>query len=389
MIQADDFIGPALQRGLRFWTGVPCSFLTPLINAVIEHPRLSYVGATSEGEAVGIALGAHLAGLQTVTLCQNSGLGNAVNPLTSLNYPFRIPTLLIVTHRGAPGLHDEPQHALMGQVTADLLSTLRIPSKPFPEQPDQVEIALDEATRYMAAESLPYAFIMRKGAVAPRALTAQQRTPAAKAARVYGEFSIAAGEWMPRRDAIGLIGGHLREAEALVVATTGKIGRELFDLGHHAGQLYVVGGMGCASAIGLGISLHQQRRQVVVLDGDGAALMKMGSFGTIGHYRPRNLLHIILDNEAHESTGAQATVSPTVDFAAVASACSYGTLFRCDDAASLSHALRAALHAPGPTLIHVKVGISADSSVGRPTLSPVQVKEQFMREAAIGMSHEQ
>src|SRR5919112_4546428 len=117
MISANSFIGQALERGFDFYTGVPCSFLTPLINRVIGGTGLRYVGAASEGEAVAIAAGAWLAGRETVVMCQNSGLGNAVNPLTSLNAPFRIPTLLVTTWRGRPGIKDEPQHALMGEIT--------------------------------------------------------------------------------------------------------------------------------------------------------------------------------------------------------------------------------------------------------------------------------
>ncbi|MFP6698732.1 MAG: thiamine pyrophosphate-binding protein, partial [Alphaproteobacteria bacterium] len=132
MINADDFLGPARDEGFDFYTGVPCSYLTPLINRVINDPANRYVGAASEGEAVGIAAGAWLAGRKTVVMCQNSGLGNAVNPLTSLNVPFNIPTLLVVTWRGQPGLADEPQHELMGQITPALLDTLRIPHMAFP-----------------------------------------------------------------------------------------------------------------------------------------------------------------------------------------------------------------------------------------------------------------
>src|SRR5260221_9131145 len=130
MIGADDFLGPARERGFDFFTGVPCSFLTPLINRVIGDERLDYVGAASEGEAVAIASGAWLAGRQTVVICQNSGLGNAVNPLTSLNVPFRIPTLLVVTWRGQPGLKDEPQHVPMGQITGALPHVIPVPHAP-------------------------------------------------------------------------------------------------------------------------------------------------------------------------------------------------------------------------------------------------------------------
>src|SRR3954468_20325104 len=136
MISANSFIGQALERGFDFYTGVPCSFLTPLINGVISGTGLQYVGAASEGEAVAIAAGAWLAGRETAVMCQNSGLGNAVNPLTSLNTPFRIPTLLIVTWRGQPGLNDEPQHELMGRITQNLLDVIEVPHRRFPDDPD-------------------------------------------------------------------------------------------------------------------------------------------------------------------------------------------------------------------------------------------------------------
>src|SRR3954469_15303845 len=138
MIYANSFIGQALERGFDFYTGVPCSFLTPLINGVIGGTGLQYVGAASEGEAVAIAAGAWLAGRRTVVMCQNSGLGNAVNPLTSLNAPFRIPTLLITTWRGQPGIPDEPQHKVMGEITQRLLSVLGVEQAPFPRTREQL-----------------------------------------------------------------------------------------------------------------------------------------------------------------------------------------------------------------------------------------------------------
>lgn len=163
-----------------------------------------------------------------------------------------------------------------------------------------------------------------------------------------------------------------------LIATTGKIGRELFSIGHRPGQLYVVGSMGCASAIAFGV--HESARgqkHVTVIDGDGAALMKMGNLATIGHYAPRSYLHIVLDNEAHESTGAQPTVSSTVDFAHIASACGYQRIWRTDDIEEFQGILRVARDLEGPSLIHAKVGISTEQKLGRPTLTPKQVKDQF------------
>src|SRR5450432_731121 len=149
MIDAGDFIAAARAGGLDFYAGVPCSFLTPLINGVIGADGLDYVGAASEGEAVAIAAGAWLAGRNTVVMCQNSGLGNAVNPLTSLNAPFRIPTLLIVTWRGEPGRPDEPQHAVMGGITSDLLSLMGLEQAPLPDRPEALAGALTQATERM------------------------------------------------------------------------------------------------------------------------------------------------------------------------------------------------------------------------------------------------
>ena len=378
MIQAEEFIKPALAKGYSFWTGVPCSFLTPFINYVIQSSELTYVGSSSEGEAVGIAIGAHLAGQKTVVICQNSGLGNMVNPLTSLNYPFRIPTFLIVTHRGASGLEDEPQHALMGLITADILTTLRIPWKVFRGQAEDIEGVIDEADEYMTTKGLPYALIMEKGTVAPYPLNEKMTYRPFLGVEPKGEFVVADDKRMPRRDAIKIIKSLLVNGE-LMVATTGKVGRELFALGHSPNQIYVVGGMGCASAIGLGLGLCQKERKVVVLDGDGAALMKMGVFASIGHYHPENLFHIILDNEAHESTGGQSTVSGSIDFAQVASACTYNAIFRCDTEAALKEMVKIALDIEGPAMMHVKVAVGSDPNLGRPTLTPVQVKEQLMR----------
>src|SRR4051812_19861466 len=192
MIDANDFFAEATRAGFDFYTGVPCSFLTPLINGALATPGLAYVGAASEGEAVAIAAGAWLAGRQTVVMCQNSGLGNAVNPLTSLNEPFRIPTLMITTWRGEPGIPDEPQHALMGRITQDLLSVVGVPHAPFPASRDAVSAAFAEATEAMRASGLPFAFVMRKGDVAEQALGAADRPLPAAGRRA--DFPAAAGE---------------------------------------------------------------------------------------------------------------------------------------------------------------------------------------------------
>lgn len=378
MIEASHFIEPALERGYTFWTGVPCSFLTPFINYVIQSPDLDYVAATSEGEGVGIAAGAYFTGRKTVVMCQNSGLGNTVNPMTSLNYPFRIPTLLIVTHRGAPGLKDEPQHDFMGRITGDLLTTIGILWEPFPDRPQMIAGAISRAEKVMISSGLPFAFIMPKDSVADYGLKSQSPKCLRERATPVGSFVLYLDGRMARLDAIRTIRDSLSGDEA-IVATTGHIGRELFALGHRENNIYIVGSMGCASGVGLGIHEGAKNRRVVVLDGDGAALMKMGTLATIGHYRPKGLLHIILDNEAHESTGGQATVSTTADFAAIAAGCGYRYVWRVENLEVLAKVVKEARSAEGPNLVHVKVASGSDPSLPRPDLTPVQVKEQFMR----------
>lgn len=372
MISADAFLDPARGLGFSFYTGVPCSFLTPIINRVITDRRLDYVGAASEGEAVGIAAGAWLAGRRAVVMCQNSGLGNTVNPFTSLNYPFRIPILLIVTWRGQPGLKDEPQHALMGEITAALLDAMRIAHRRFPVIEGEVAAALAEADRTIAARELPFAFIMEKGSVRDDGLDQPAPVPPEPGRQAdYRKFDARPA----RADVLARFLA-LVPQEAAVIATTGKCGRELFTLADRPQHLYQVGSMGCASAMGLGIALHV-KRPVVVLDGDGAALMKLGNFASIGARRPENLLHIVLDNGVHDSTGGQATASPSVDFASVALACGYHGAFSCDDLEGFEAAFTAALAAPGPCLIHARIAPGSIAKLGRPTVSPPEVARRF------------
>lgn len=372
MIQGEDFLRAASDRGFGFYTGVPCSYLTPLINQVASSRALRYVGATSEGEAVAIAAGAWLAGQGTVVMCQNSGLGNAVNPLTSLNHPFRIPTLLVCTWRGEPGQKDEPQHTLMGRITQDLLRTIEVPQAVFPRTQPDIAPALDAACASMDANSLPFALVMHQDSVAESPLDEPPHAAQPPGRRID---HIANG---PRPTRAAIL-EHLLAAipdSAAIVATTGKCGRELFTLSDRAQHLYQVGSMGCASGMGLGVALHANRK-VVVLDGDGAALMKLGSLATIGAYRPTGLIHILLDNGVHDSTGGQATVAPGVDFAAIALACGYRITLTADDAPGFDRAFQHAIAAEGPVFLHVRIRPGSMATLGRPTIAPHEVAQRF------------
>jgi phosphonopyruvate decarboxylase len=382
MIGADDFIEPARARGFDFYTGVPCSFLTPFINRAISHPKLDYVAAASEGEAVGIAAGAWLAGRKTVVMCQNSGLGNAVNPLTSLNYPFRIPTLLIVTWRGQPGLKDEPQHELMGQITAAMLDTMRIDHAMFPTEINAIKSSLEIAIEQMETRSLPAALIMRKDSVRDDGLEETASSPRAPGA--YRDDR--RGGELPTRFAV--LERLLTDvpAEAAIIATTGKCGRELFTLADRPQHLYLVGSMGCAGPVGLGAA-RLVGRPVIVLDGDGAALMKLGALATIGAYAPKNLIHVVLDNGVHDSTGGQATVSASVDFARVAAACGYAAAASADTVEGFAGWLKEALGRPGPHLLHLRIAPGSLEKLGRPTVTPQEVARRFRRFLAEPIKH--
>jgi phosphonopyruvate decarboxylase len=372
MLEASAFLGAAGQSGFGFYTGVPCSFLTPLINRVASDRTLTYVAAASEGESVAIAAGAWLAGRQTVVMCQNSGLGNAVNPLTSLNTPFRIPTLLIVTWRGQPGLKDEPQHELMGRITQPMLALMDLSHARFPDRPEALGPALEEAQAAMARNGLPFALVMEKGSLRDEILDETPRLPPVPGLR----HDLTEGGQRPTR--LALLEHVLTAIPAAVpiVATTGKAGRELFTLADREQHLYQVGSMGCASPMGLGIALTTGRR-TLVLDGDGAALMKLGSMATIGAYQPSGLLHVLLDNGVHDSTGGQATVSPVVDFAGVALACGYRHAFVCDSAAGFAEAFAQALSLDGPTLVHARITPGSLEKLGRPTIAPHEVAQRF------------
>jgi phosphonopyruvate decarboxylase len=372
MIEAQTFVGAARERGFTFYSGVPCSYLTPFINYVIDSDDLRYVGATNEGDAVAIATGGYLGGKRGIAMFQNSGLGNAVSPLTSLSYVFRLPVLLYVTLRGEPGGHrDEPQHELMGAITTDLLELMRIPWCYFPDQDSQIEAALDMAVSHMDSERRPYAMVMRRGSVAPCAL---KSAPTPKP--ITPSFGAGLGARVRRVDVLGAIQALLKDTDA-VIATTGYTGRELYSLGDRPNQLYMVGSMGCASSLGLGLALARPDRRVIVIDGDGAALMRLGAMASVGYERPPNLVHILLNNHVHESTGGQSTIGHSVDFCAYAAASGYPIVEELTDPNELESLLEKDTGALSFFHIPIERGVSRD--LPRPSITPAEVALRLQR----------
>lgn len=365
MIRAEYLCHILQKLGFNLFSGVPCSILKPVINYIIDNPQTSYIAATSEGEAMGIAAGAALAGEKAVVMMQNSGLGNAINPLTSLQMIYKIPALLLITLRGEPGKPDEPQHKIMGKITDKLLQVMGIYYEYLVDKEEELGKQISRLARRIHENSEPVALIIRKGTIEEYELKSSS--------------SFDSKITMKRKEAIKCIVKNLQGKEA-IISTTGKVSRELYYDGKESEtNFYVVGSMGCASSIGFGVVRRYQDRKVIVLDGDGAVLMKMGTLATIGHYRPKNLIHIVLDNNSHDSTGGQPTVSNTAELEKIALYAGYVHSVRIYSAESLRDNLLKALKTDGPHFLLVKVKKGADKNLGRPKLTSLEIKDRFMK----------
>ena len=371
MIQPKDFIEKLRAGGVEFFAGVPDSLLKNLCAYITDNmAREKNIIAANEGGAVGLAAGYHLAtGKTGCVYMQNSGEGNAVNPLLSLMDAdvYKIPLLLIIGWRGEPGAHDEPQHVKQGKVTLSLLKTMGIPYSVLDENWEQ---QVDGALLAIQETNGVYALIVRKGTFEDYKLQNQ----------INQDWSLA------REDAIKIVVDKLREDD-IIVSTTGMISRELFEYREakgqgHAHDFLTVGSMGHASQIALGIALQKPNRRVIVFDGDGALLMHMGGLAIIGDYNPKNLVHIVLNNGAHDSVGGQPTVGQKIDVEAVAKAVGYTDVISVDNQMSLMAAMNNVNNAEidGVSLINVNVRKGNRKDLGRPTTTPQQNKEALMKE---------
>jgi len=354
--------------------------LKPLINYVIDHKEFNFIDATNEGDAVAIAAGVTIGGGRSVVMFQNSGLGNAVNPLTSLAYIFRVPLLLIVTHRGEPGgAKDEPQHELMGVITKKMLDTMQIGWAQFPDQTEQVETVLDKADEYLKRESKPFALVMSKKNVDSYTLqSSKEKRSVHSEFRQEEHFEIPYNQRHTRSEALKILNKVAGKGTA-IIATTGYTGRELYEIEDRENQLYMVGSMGCALPLGFGMAITKPKLKIYVIDGDGALLMRTGTMATIGAHQPENLIHILLDNEVHESTGGQGTVSGGVSFSTIAKGFGYKHTFSSDKLEEFKDLLNSASSQSGPTFIHFKIKKGTLKDLGRPVITPVQVKERLIQ----------
>ena len=369
MIQPKSFIEQLQQGGIDFFAGVPDSLLKNLCAYITDNvSREKNIIAANEGNAVALAAGYHLAtGKVGCVYLQNSGEGNIVNPLLSLvdEDVYHIPMLLIIGWRGEPGVHDEPQHKKQGKVTLSLLETMGVPYSILDENWEQ---QVQQAIATIQETNGIYALIVRKGTFDEYALQTQ---------------SISSLP-LSREEAIKIVVNKLHEDD-IVVSTTGMISRELFEYreakqqGHKADFL-TVGSMGHASQIALGIALQKPNRRVFVFDGDGAMLMHMGGMAIIGDYCPKNLVHIIFNNGAHDSVGGQPTVGQKIDVEAIAKAVGYTDVVSVDNEMALNCAMNHINSAilEGTALINVNVHKGNRKDLGRPTTTPIENKGAFM-----------
>ncbi|ARF70193.1 phosphonopyruvate decarboxylase [Paenibacillus larvae subsp. pulvifaciens] len=358
------------KSGFSFFTGVPCSFLKNLINYAIND--CEYVGAANEGNAVAIASGAYLGGKRPVVLMQNSGLTNASSPLVSLNYPFRIPLLGFVSLRGETGKSDEPQHELMGRITTRMLELMKVTWEYLSSDTDKAIHQLQQAILNIH-HNRPFFFVVKKGTFEPVALQKQEPTPAINQIKRVKE---AEDQYPPRYEALSTINS-LKDGNTIQIATTGKTGRELYEIEDAENNFYMVGSMGCVSSLGLGLAVTQSRKDVVVIDGDGSLLMHMGTLATAGSYSPSNMLHILLDNQAHDSTGGQRTVSGNIDFVEIAAACGYIRVIYTHNLKQLKASIQEWKKQKGLTFIHLKIASGSKERLGRPRIKPYEVKERL------------
>jgi len=372
MINTTTFGDELKAMGFDFYSGVPCSFLKSLINYAINE--CDYVMAANEGDAVAIASGAKLGGKKSVVLMQNSGLTNATSPLTSLNYTFRLPVLGFVSLRGEPGLKDEPQHELMGQITEKMLSLMNVEWAYLAGDMEAVSKQLKLANDHIEA-GRTFFFVVKKGTFGD--VTLKEQSLHKRGNKTISKSKQAPG--LPiRTEALKCI-SDLTDKDTVLLATTGKTGRELFEVEDKPNNLYMVGSMGCISSLGLGLALARPDKKVIVIDGDGSALMRMGSFATNAYYQPRNLLHILLDNNVHDSTGGQATVSHIVDFAEFAASVSYPAALKVNSIKELQETVKKWKESGDLTFVHLQIAQGSPPELGRPTVKPYEVKERLLK----------
>lgn len=368
MIPCQKFYEFLVRNQIDFFTGVPDSLLKDFCAYVTDHTdEKNNIIAANEGNAIALATGHYLATRKIgLVYMQNSGLGNTINPLTSLadQDVYSIPMLLIIGWRGKPGEKDEPQHVKMGKVMLNTLDTLKIPYKLLGEN---YENTINEAIDYMKNNKVPYAIVVKKDIFEEYKLQNKKNT----------------NYELNREEAIKTIVPLLNEND-IVVSTTGKTSRELFQFRReikqgHEKDFLTVGSMGHSSSVALGIALEKPSRIVYCFDGDGALIMHMGALSTIGNLKPKNFKHIVFNNFAHDSVGGQPTSAHNIDIVQIAKANGYANAFSVETKDQIIECTKRMKEMEGPVMLEIKVNKGARKDLGRPTTTPIENKEAFMK----------
>ncbi len=370
MINVKDFFDTLISNKTDFFCGIPDSLLKSFCAYVSDHAGgANNIITANEGSAVALASGYHLATSKfPLIYMQNSGLGNAINPLLSLadEMVYSIPMILLIGWRGEPNANfkDEPQHAKQGIVTCDLLDAMKIP---YAVLNQDYKNQLRQCYEYLQKNSSPFALVVQKGTFDNYQLQNSK----------IQNFNLS------REKAIEICINNIKDKKAIFISTTGMASRELFELRkhfkmpHHSDFL-TVGSMGHSSQIALGIALNKPNRKIICIDGDGAAIMHLGSLATIGSLKPANLLHIVINNAAHDSVGSQPTCADKIDLCAIAKACGYENCVCVDNENDLNKTLQN-LQDNKLTFIEIKTKIGNRSNLGRPTTTPQENKAAFMQ----------
>ncbi len=369
MIRPGFFIEKLGEIGVDCFAGVPDSLLKNICAYITDHfdARHNIITA-NEGAAVGLAAGHFLAtGQPMCVYMQNSGEGNIINPLASLTDPevYDIPVLLLIGWRGRPGIHDEPQHIKQGKVTTDLLNVMGVRYEVLEKEEDKAAEQIERAAQALRNKEV-FALVIEKDTFESYKLINEEKNDLP----------------LSREEAIHMVVSALNK-EDCIVSSTGMISRELFEFREamhqsHERDFLTVGSMGHASQIALGIALAQPGRRIWCFDGDGAAIMHMGSMAIVASKKPQNYVHVVFNNGAHDSVGGQPTVGLMINLPAAAKAMGYSQTISVDNKEDLIDALKTINTLHGPLLFEIKVKKGNRKDLGRPTTTPVQNKEAFM-----------
>ncbi len=370
MITPEKFFKILKSNDITFYTGVPDSLLKDFCSYVSDNSTIgNHIINSNEGASIALASGYYLAtGKPALVYMQNSGIGNAINPLLSLADPevYSVPLMLMIGWRGEPGKEDEPQHRKQGRVLLKILEAMEIPFAVIHDSTDNIKKVVEDACKVIKKKNSTFALVISQG-------TFTKYKPKNPDSKKYS---------MSREDALRVILDNLTDNE-IVVSTTGKISREVYEYREknnqsHRNDFLTVGSMGHCSQIAMAISMNHRDREVYVLDGDGSVIMHMGSLAILGVNAPVNFKHIVINNGSHDSVGGQPTVGFKINLTSIAKSCGYITSLSAENEIQTRKKFVKIKNSKGPSFFEIKVHKGARDNLGRPTTTPIENKKELM-----------